>query len=110
MFKPINDWMILEKIDVSDVIATPDNAQPKTEDHFIVKAVGPGWITNDGQLIPTDVKPGDKICFIGQMWRIPDGKGNRFIVAKAQDVVCVERQENGEIEKAKSMVGDNGSK
>ena len=65
-FKPLHDRVLIEVLDSSEKTAggiiIPDTAQEKPQEGKVV-AVGGGAKTEDGKLIPMDVKVGDKVLF-----------------------------------------------
>ena len=65
-FKPLHDRVLIEVLDsvekTAGGIIIPDSAQEKPQEGKVV-AVGGGAKTEDGKLIPMDVKVGDKIIF-----------------------------------------------
>ena len=65
-FKPLHDRVLIEVLDSSEKTAggiiIPDTAQEKPQECKVV-AVGGGAKTEDGKIIPMDVKVGDKVLF-----------------------------------------------
>ena len=65
-FKPLHDRVLIEVLDSSEKTAggiiIPDTAQEKPQEGKVV-AVGGGAKTEDGKIIPMDVKVGDKVLF-----------------------------------------------
>ena len=63
-FKPLHDRVLIEVLDnlekTSGGIIIPDSAQEKPQEGKVV-AVGGGAKTEDGKIIPMDVKVGDKV-------------------------------------------------
>ena len=63
-FKPLHDRVLIEVLDSSEKTAggiiIPDTAQEKPQEGKVV-AIGGGAKTEDGKLIPMDVKVGDKV-------------------------------------------------
>ena len=66
MIKPLADRIVVQITEAEDVspggIVLPDTAQEKPKQGKVV-AVGPGRISDDGELLPMDVKVGDIIVF-----------------------------------------------
>ena len=64
--KPLHDRVLIEVLDSSEKTAggiiIPDSAQEKPQEGKVV-AVGGGSKTEDGKIIPMDVKVGDKVLF-----------------------------------------------
>ena len=64
--KPLEDRILVEVLDAETKTASglviPDTAKEKPQEGEVV-AVGPGAKTEDGKLIPMDVKVGDIVLF-----------------------------------------------
>lgn len=96
-FRPIADMMIVEKWeDVASKIVTPDTSQPTQSDTFIVKEMGKGILLDDKTFYRPDIAPGDKVCIVGKILRIPVLYGE-FLIARMSDVIAVEKEEKVEI-------------
>ena len=66
-FKPLHDRVLIEVLDSSEKTAggiiIPDSAQEKPQEGKVV-AIGGGAKTEDGKIIPMDVKVGDKVLLV----------------------------------------------
>ncbi|MCD4689246.1 MAG: co-chaperone GroES [Desulfuromonadaceae bacterium] len=64
--RPLRDRIIVERVEEETTTAggiiIPDSAKEKPQ-QGIIKAVGKGKVTEDGTLLPMDVKVGDRILF-----------------------------------------------
>ena len=64
--RPLQDRVIVKRLEEEEKtkggIINPDTAKDKPQEGKVV-AVGKGKVTEDGKVIPLDVKPGDKILF-----------------------------------------------
>jgi len=64
--KPLGDRVVIKPLEQKEVkkggIIIPDTAKEKPQEGEVV-AVGKGKISDDGKLIPVDVKVGDKILY-----------------------------------------------
>ena len=64
--RPLQDRVIVKRLEEEEKtkggIIIPDTAKEKPQEGKVI-AVGKGKITEDGKLIPLDVKVGDKILF-----------------------------------------------
>ena len=90
-FRPCGDTVILEQyIEPSDIIL-PDNREVGTQDTFIVKEVGKGYITEQGIVVPPEILIGDRVIVMGKVLRIPTREGGEMIMARCQDVIAYER-------------------
>src|SRR5690348_17999692 len=65
-FRPLHDRVVIERIDAeaktTGGIIIPDTAKEKPQQGKVI-AVGPGGRDESGELIPIDVKLGDRILF-----------------------------------------------
>ncbi len=65
-FRPLHDRVVVRRLDSEERsaggIIIPDTAQEKPMEGEVI-AVGPGGRTEDGKLIPMDVKAGDRVLF-----------------------------------------------
>jgi chaperonin GroES len=64
--KPIGDRVVIKPLEQKEVkkggIIIPDTAKEKPQEGEVI-AVGKGKVSEDGKLIPMDVKAGDKILY-----------------------------------------------
>ena len=64
--RPLQDRVIVKRLEEEEKtkggIIIPDTAKEKPQEGKVI-AVGKGKVTEDGKLIPLDVKVGDKILF-----------------------------------------------
>ncbi|APG28496.1 co-chaperone GroES [Syntrophotalea acetylenivorans] len=64
--RPLRDRIIVERVEEETTTAggiiIPDSAKEKPQ-QGIIKAVGKGKVTEDGTVLPMDVKVGDRILF-----------------------------------------------
>ena len=65
-FRPLHDRILIKRIEEKETvkggIIIPDTAKEKPQEGEVV-AVGKGKKTEDGKVIPVDVKAGDRILF-----------------------------------------------
>jgi chaperonin GroES len=84
-FKPLHDRVLIEVLDGSEKTAggiiIPDTAQEKPQEGKVV-AVGGGAKTEDGKIIPMDVKVGDKVLF--GKW-----SGKEYSIMKESDIMGI---------------------
>lgn len=61
---PLHDRVLLKRVEEQEVkkggIIIPDTAKEKPQEAMIIE-VGKGRVTEDGKVIPLDVKKGDKV-------------------------------------------------
>ena len=64
-FRPLHDRVLVRRIDAEEKTAggiiIPDTAKEKPQQGEII-AAGPGARNEQGQLVPLDVKAGDRCC------------------------------------------------
>lgn len=90
--KPIKDRIVIRLIEAETQtksgIFIPDAAVEKPSQGEVLSA-GPGRVTNDGILVPMEVKAGDRVLFgkhAGQAVKI---NGNEFHILKEDDVMAI---------------------
>ena len=98
-FRPLHDRVVVKRIDAEEKTAggiiIPDTAKEKPQEGEIV-AAGPGARNEQGQLVPIDVKPGDRVLF--GRWSGTEVKidGHAYLIMKESDLL-------GVVEKAGSL-------
>jgi chaperonin GroES len=91
-FRPLHDRVVVRRIDANHKTAggiiIPDTAQEKPQEGEVV-AVGPGARNERGELIPTDLKAGDRVLF--GKWSGTEVKidGEDLLIMKESDVMGV---------------------
>jgi chaperonin GroES len=91
-FKPLHDRVLIEVLDSSEKttggIIIPDTAQEKPQEGKVI-AVGGGSKTEDGKIIPMDVKAGDKVLF--GKWSGTEIKidGKEYSIMKESDIMGI---------------------
>ena len=91
-FRPLHDRVVVRRLEeeqkTAGGIIIPDTAKEKPMQGEVV-AVGPGARTEDGKLIPLDVKAGDVILF--GKWSGTEVKidGTELLIMKESDIMGV---------------------
>ena len=91
-FRPLHDRVVVRRTEQDDRsaggIIIPDTAKEKPMEGEVV-AVGTGARTEDGKLVPMDVKAGDRILF--GKWSGTEVKidGDELLVMKESDIMGV---------------------
>ncbi|WP_417252705.1 co-chaperone GroES [Castellaniella sp.] len=90
--RPLHDRVIVKRLDnertTASGIVIPESAAEKP-DQGEVLAVGPGKKTEDGKVIPIDLKVGDKVLFgkyAGQSVKVD---GEEVLVIREEEVLAV---------------------
>ena len=91
-FRPLHDRVLIESLESEEKTAggiiIPDTAKEKPQEGKVI-AVGPGSKTEDGKIVPMDVKVGDRVLFgkwSGTEFKI-DGK--EYSIMKESDIMGV---------------------
>jgi len=101
-FRPLHDRVVVRRIDAEEKTAggiiIPDTAKEKPQEGEVI-AVGPGARNEQGQLVPLDVKPGDRVLF--GKWSGTEVKieGQDLLIMKESDLLGVV-EKTGSLKKA----------
>ena len=93
-FRPLHDRVLIKVLESEEKttggIIIPDTAKEKPQEGEIV-AVGSGTRTEDGKIIPMDVKIGDKVLF--GKWSGTEVKidGVEYSIMKESDIMGVSK-------------------
>lgn len=91
-FRPLHDRVVVRRLDedqkTAGGIIIPDTAAEKPQQGKVV-AVGPGGRGDDNELVPLDVKSGDKVLF--GKWSGTEVKidGEELLIMKESDIMGV---------------------
>ena len=100
-FRPLHDRVVVKRIDAEEKtsggIIIPDTAKEKPSEGEVI-SVGPGGRDDKGNLVPLDVKAGDRVLF--GKWSGTEVKldGEELLIMKESDVMGI--LENPSIAKA----------
>ncbi|MCX7961747.1 MAG: co-chaperone GroES [Burkholderiales bacterium] len=90
--RPLHDRVIVKRIEEerksAGGIVIPDTAAEKP-DQGEVLAVGKGKKTEDGKIIPLDVKVGDRVLFGKYSGQTVKVKGEELLVMREEDIMGV---------------------
>ena len=101
-FRPLHDRVVVRRIDAEEKTAggiiIPATAKGKPHEGEII-AAGPGARNEQGQLVPLDVKPGDRVLF--GKWSGTEVKieGQDLLIMKESDLLGVV-EKTGSLKKA----------
>ena len=101
-FRPLHDRVVVRRIDAEQKTAggiiIPDTAKEKPQEGEVI-AAGPGARNEQGQLVPLDVKPGERVLF--GKWSGTEVKieGQDLLIMKESDLLGVV-EKTGSLKKA----------
>jgi chaperonin GroES len=94
-FRPLHDRVLVRRLEAqaktAGGIIIPDTAKEKPQEGEIV-AAGPGARNGQGQLIPIDVKPGDRVLFGKWSGTEVEIDGQDYLIMKESDLLGVVEQ------------------
>ena len=100
--RPLHDRVIVKRLDnerkTASGIVIPDSAAEKPDQGEVI-AVGPGKKTEDGKVLPVDLKAGDKVLFgkyAGQSVKVD---GEELLVIREDEIRSEERRVGKECSK-----------
>ena len=91
-FRPLHDRVVVKRIEQEDKtkggIIIPDTAKEKPQEGEVI-AVGPGARNEKGEIVPLDVKAGDRVLF--GKWSGTEVKidGEELLIMKESDLLGV---------------------
>jgi chaperonin GroES len=90
--RPLHDRVIVKRLDeekkTASGIVIPDTAAEKP-DQGEVMSVGRGKLSDEGELVPLDVKVGDRILFGKYSGQTVTVKGDELLVMREDDILGV---------------------
>ena len=91
-FRPLHDRILIKRIEEKETvkggIIIPDTAKEKPQEGEVI-AVGNGKKTEDGKIIPLDVKAGDRILFGKYSGTEIKIDNEEFLILKEEEVLGV---------------------
>jgi chaperonin GroES len=91
-FRPLHDRLLVERIDEESKtkggIIIPDTAKEKPQEGRVL-AVGPGRRGDDGEILPLDVRPGDRVLFAKYAGTDIKIDGEDRVILREEDVLAV---------------------
>ena len=91
-FRPLHDRVVVKRVEQEERtkggIIIPDTAKEKPQEGEVI-AVGPGARNEDGELVPLDVKAGDRVLF--GKWSGTEVKidGEDLLIMKESDLLGI---------------------
>ena len=91
--RPLHDRILVRRVEEPETtrggIVIPDTAKDKPQ-HGIVVAVGKGKVTEDGKVLPLDVKEGDRIVFSKYAGtEINTASGEEYLIMRENEVLGI---------------------
>ncbi len=90
--RPLQDRIIVKRLEEENVTAggilIPDTAKEKPQRGEVV-AVGKGKVTEDGKVLPMDVKAGDKVLFGKYAGTEIKIDGQDYLIMREDDILGV---------------------
>jgi chaperonin GroES len=90
--RPLQDRVIVKRLEEEEKtkggIIIPDSAKEKPQEGKVI-AVGKGKMTEDGKLIPLDVKVGDKILFGKYSGTEVKFEGEEHLIMREDDILGI---------------------
>lgn len=90
--RPLHDRIIVERLEEETTTAAgiiiPDSAKEKPQQGTVI-AVGKGKVTEDGKVLPLDVKKGDKVLFGKYAGTDIKLEGKEYLMMREDDVLGV---------------------
>jgi chaperonin GroES len=90
--RPLHDRVVVKRIEEGETkiggLYIPDSAKEKPQQGEVV-AVGNGKKTDDGKLIPCDVKAGDRILFGKYSGSDIKLDGNEYLIMREDEILGV---------------------
>ena len=90
--KPLGDRVLVKALEKKDEIRSgiiiPDTAKEKPQEGEVI-AVGKGKLTEEGKLIPMDVKAGDKILYGKYSGTEVKIEGQEYLIMHQEDILGI---------------------
>ena len=90
--RPLQDRIIVKRLEEEENtkggIIIPDSAKEKPQEGTVI-AVGKGKMTEDGKLIPLDVKVGDRILFGKYSVTEVKIEGEEHLIMREEDILGI---------------------
>ena len=94
--RPLHDRLIVQRLDEESTqrvgtIVIPDSAKEKPQEGQVV-ATGKGKVSEDGKVLPLDVKKGDKVLFAKYSGSDIKIDGVEHLIMREEDILGVIEQ------------------
>lgn len=90
--QPLGDRVLVQPVEAKETkrggIIIPDSAKEKPQEGLVV-ATGKGKTTEDGKVLPMDVKPGDKILYGKYSGNEIKLDGEEYLIMHQDDILGI---------------------
>ena len=90
--RPLGDRVLVEPIEREEMTASgiyvPETAKERPQEGLVV-AVGPGRKDDDGDLIPMDVKKGDRVLYAKYGGTEVKLEEKKYLILKESDILAI---------------------
>jgi len=90
--QPLADRIVVSVLEAKEVtkggIVLPDTAQEKPQEAEVV-AVGKGKVSDEGKVVPPEVKVGDKVLFGKYTGTEISIDGKEYLILKEEDILAI---------------------
>ena len=90
--QPLGDRILVEVLEAKEKtkggIILPDSAKEKPQEAKVI-AVGKGRVTEDGKIIPLEIKVGDRILFSKYSEKEITVDDKEYLILKEEDVLAI---------------------
>ncbi len=90
--RPLHDKLLVKRLEAAETtkggIIIPDTAKEKPQEGKVI-AVGNGRITEKGEVIPLEVKKGDKVLFSKYGGTDVNIDGEEYVILEENEVVAI---------------------
>ena len=94
--RPLSDHILIEPLKQEEKtksgILLPETAEKERPEQGKVVAVGPGKMTDEGKLVPMEVKPGDVVLFTKYGPNEVKIDEKDYLIAKEEDILAIVEQ------------------
>ena len=105
--RPLHDRLLVERVEEAETkkggIIIPDSAKEKPQEGTVV-AVGNGKRNEKGEIVPLEVKAGDRILFGKYSGNEVNVDDREYLILREDEVLAVLQSGDAKIEKRKSRL------
>ena len=102
-FVPLHDRVLVRRLEEQETtrggIIIPDTAKDKPQEGEVL-TVGKGKITEDGNVIPLEVKPGDRVLFGKYSGTDINIGGDEYLIMREEEVLGITAKSRKRVKQA----------